>query len=63
VSGVAKRQNIDIVTWGALQQMTERFFETYCEEAWVYISAENLQNGKTPEGFNISQLQADISAL
>jgi hypothetical protein len=63
VSGVAKRQNIDVITWGALQQMTEAFFEKYCEEAWVYVSAENLKNGKSPEGFNIAQLQADIGSL
>ena len=63
ICGVAKRTNIDIVTWGALQQMKERFFQTYCDEAWVYISAENLKNGQTPEGFNAAQLQADLAAL
>jgi hypothetical protein len=63
ISGVAKRANIDIVTWGAVQQMTERFFETYCDEAWVYVSTENLKNGVSPEGFNITQLQTDIASL
>jgi hypothetical protein len=60
---VAKRDNIDIVTWGALQQMTERFFTTYCDEAWAYVSEENLRGGKDPEGFDLAQLRADLAAV
>jgi hypothetical protein len=61
---VARRDNIDVVTWGALQQMTERFFTEYCDEAWAYVSTENLSStGQTPEGFNIDQLRADLAAL
>jgi hypothetical protein len=60
---VAKRNNIDIVTWGALQEMTVAFFTTYCDEAWTYISTENLQANKSPEGFDLQQLQADLAAL
>lgn len=60
---VAKRQNIDIVTWGALQQMTVEFFEKYCDEAWAYLSTENLQKEKSPEGFNLSQLKEDLAKL
>lgn len=60
---VAKRDDIDVVTWGALQQMTERFFQTYCDEAWAYISGENLEAGKDPEGFDLTQLRADLAQL
>jgi hypothetical protein len=60
---VAKRQNIDIVTWGVLQQMTVEFFEKYCDEAWAYLSTENLQKEKNPEGFNLSQLKEDLAKL
>jgi hypothetical protein len=60
---VAKRDDIDVVTWGALQQMTERFFQTYCDEAWAYVSTEDLQSGKDPEGFDLTQLRADLAAL
>lgn len=60
---VGKRQNIDIVTWGALQQMTQAFFETYCDEAWTYISTEDLAGGHDLEGFDLEQLQADLKAL
>jgi hypothetical protein len=60
---VAKRDVIEVVTWGALQGMTEAFFTTYCDEAWAYLSTEDLQNGVDPEGFNLTQLRADLAAL
>ncbi len=60
---VGKRQNIDVVTWGALQQMTQAFFETYCDEAWTYISTEDLTGGRTLDGFDLEQLRADLKAL
>ena len=52
------------VTWGKIQPMTYSFFTTYCEEAWAILSTEFL-NGKgvSPEGFNLSQLQADLTAI
>jgi hypothetical protein len=52
------------VTWGQVQKMTVKFFQTYCEEAWAILSQEML-NGKglSPEGFNLAQLQADLTAV
>jgi hypothetical protein len=63
VCAVARRMNIDVVTWGALQQMTEHFFTTYCDEAWAYVSPEDLRDGHDPEGFDLAQLKADLAAL
>jgi hypothetical protein len=60
---VGKRENIEVVTWGALQEMTVEFFEKYCDEAWAYISTENLKQEKSPEGFNLEQLKTDLSKL
>lgn len=60
---IARRENLEIVTWGALQGMTLAFFEQYCDEAWAYISTEDLQADKDPEGFDLSQLKADLAAL
>jgi len=60
---IAKRANIEIVTWGALQQMTVGFFETYCDEAWAYISSEDLSKQENPDGFNLSQLKQDLAEL
>lgn len=52
------------VTWGKIQKMTVDFLTTYCEEAWAILSQEFI-NGKgvSPEGFNLSQLQADLAAI
>src|SRR5205807_10604879 len=56
--------NLQVVTWGALQQMTQAFFEKYCDEAWAYVSVEDLDGkGLDPEGFNVEQLQADLAGL
>lgn len=60
---VAKRANIDVVTWGTLQPMTVEFFETYCDEAWAYISTDDLQQGVDPDGFSLAQLKEDLAAL
>jgi hypothetical protein len=60
---VAKRDNFDCVTWGRLQQMTAQFYTKYCDEAWAILSPEMLKSGKSPEGFDLAQLQSDIAAL
>ena len=51
------------VSWGKRQLMTETFLKTYCDEAWAYVSTENLVNQKSPEGFDYAQLQADLAGL
>jgi len=51
------------VTWGKVQPMTFRFFAHYADEAFGYISNEDLVNGKSPAGFNVTQLKKDLAAL
>jgi hypothetical protein len=63
VCAVGKRRNLEVVSWGALQQMTPRFFHAYCDEAWAYVSTEDLRSGRSPEGFDLAQLKADLKAL
>jgi len=60
---VAYRTNLECVTWGRIQQMTESFYRTYCDEAWAILSPEMLKAGKSLEGFNLADLQADLKAL
>jgi len=60
---VAHRENLEVVTWGRVQQMTPAFLERYNDESIVYLSPEMLTAGKSPEGFNLVQLQADLAAL
>jgi hypothetical protein len=44
--------------------MSVEFFVKYCTEAWAKLSLEFI-NGKgvSPEGFNLTQLQADLAAI
>jgi hypothetical protein len=60
---VADRGNLVCVTWGRLQQMTLQFYKKYCDEAWAILSPEMLKGGLSLEGFDITQLQIDLSAL
>ncbi|MRH85984.1 hypothetical protein GFY24_00640 [Nocardia sp. SYP-A9097] len=63
---VVGRRNgaIDVITWGRVQSMSESFYRKYADEAVVYLSPEYLTgNGLTPEGLNIVQLRADLTAV
>lgn len=54
---------IYVVTWGQVQKMTWGFYKKYADEALAYLSPEFLTNGKSLEGFNLVQLQADLNKL
>ena len=54
---------VTIVTWGAKQLMTKAFYEEYCDEAWAYVSTEDLVEGATLDGFDLAELQEDLNAL
>jgi hypothetical protein len=57
-------RGVTVVTWGALQVMTWSFWEAYCDEAYAIISNDYLTGKKeTPDGFNMTQLQADLQDL
>jgi hypothetical protein len=56
--------NFVVVTWGKIQLMTPRFYKKYCDEVVAYVSDEALlAGGKTLDGFNLAELQADLNAL
>lgn len=52
-----------VVTWGAVQKMSWGFFKKYNDESVGYLSTEFLLNGKSLEGFNLTELTADLAAL
>jgi len=54
---------LDVITWGALHQMSPEFYQANCDEVVAYLTIENLISGRTPEGFDLAQLQADLAAL
>jgi hypothetical protein len=63
VVGRVSSGNFLVVTWGALQLVTPEFLDTYVDEAYAYLSTEDLIKGKTLEGFDVDQLEADLNAL
>jgi len=57
-------RGVTCVTWGALQKMTWSFWEAYCEEAYAILSKDMLTGKKkSPQGFSLQQLEADLSDL
>ncbi len=57
-------RTLTVVTWGALQRMTWRFWSTYCDEAYAVLSKDWLdKHGVNPEGFDLAALENDLSAL
>lgn len=51
------------VTWGRLQPVEAAFLVKYCDEAFAPLSSENRLRGKTLEGFDATQLAADLAGL
>jgi hypothetical protein len=51
-----------VVTWGALQQMTWRWWLTYAEEAYAVIASEIKARGAF-RGLNFAALDRDFAAL
>lgn len=52
-----------IVTWGALQDVTEEWLSKYLIEVVGIVSPEYLVNNKSPLGFDLGALMADQEAL
>lgn len=49
-----------VVTWGRVQLMTDRFLAKYCDEAYVYLSTDELCDGVNLVGANLAELQTDM---
>ena len=56
-------EEVQVVTWGALQGMTERFYRAFSDESYAMLSMEDLNGGKSLEGFDVTALQSDLAAL
>jgi hypothetical protein len=54
---------LHVVSWGAIQRMTEAFLTQYCDEAVAYVSQECLLDQKSPEGFAYDDLISDLAVL
>ena len=61
---IAHRKHVECVTWGRVQPMGTRFLEHYVDEAWAIVSPDFLNAaGESPQGFNLTQLTADLAQL
>jgi hypothetical protein len=57
-------EGVTVVTWGALKRMTWAFWDKYVDEAYAVLSQDFVNGqGKTPEGFNLAELAADLLAV
>jgi len=65
IPGVAYRNgDIEVVTWGEVVPMTMAFLSRYCDEAWVMVSQEVIDDtGRTPEGFDFLALREALNSL
>jgi len=62
--GVGRRGgDINAITWGKTQLVTPAAYEEFNDEAFVYLTEENLVNGRDLEGFDLATLRADLKAL
>ena len=66
--GYYQDPTIDLVyalcTWGEIVYITAAALDAYCDERYVSILPAWLaHDGKTPSGFNMKQLQADLEEL
>jgi hypothetical protein len=51
------------MTWGAIVAVSFAFVEGCCDEAYGLLSPQWLEKGKSPTGFDLAQLTADLAAL
>jgi len=55
---------VAVITWGNVLYMTWEFYNIYCDEAYAIISIDWLnQSGKTIEGFDMQQLDKDLTEI
>lgn len=63
-ASASKTGTITIGTWGRPWRMSAAAYKHYNDESYVYLSEEFINGaGKTIDGFNLVQLQNDLSAV
>jgi hypothetical protein len=64
VKGSASAELLEIVTWGETRTLTFAGFDQNCDELYVTLPPEWINDhGLAPNGLNMSQLAADLSAI
>ena len=59
IMGRLRSHELTLITWAKRQTMTDAFFQKYCDEAWAYVSPEEITRvtKENYEGFSLSQLE------
>lgn len=52
-----------VATWGERIWVSEAFFDAYAIEAWAVLSPSWLKGDRTPNGFDLDALKADLAAV
>lgn len=63
VTGRDSRAEIGVITWGRRQAMSRTFYETYADEAWAMVSADELRAGVNRRGLDLAGLTAALKQL
>lgn len=56
-------EGVTVITWGALLKASWDFIDAYCDEAYAALAPEIVGAGRSPEGFDITQLEADLNSV
>ncbi len=54
---------VTVVSWGNEILVSWRWLSAYIDEAWAPLSKDWIAAGKSPSGFDLAALQADLAAL
>jgi hypothetical protein len=51
------------ITWGQKKRLTWAWWEDYCTESYAPLGSLWMPNGRSPEGFDLVTLKADLAAV
>jgi hypothetical protein len=56
-------RSLTVVSWGRLKEMTWSFWDRYCDEVYCLLSADFLERGEAPNGFDLAALKRDLELV
>jgi hypothetical protein len=58
------RPGVELITWGAVYAATQNFCNCYVDEMYAVVTKDWIEaNGKSPSGFDITTLMADMQSV
>lgn len=54
---------VSVISWGQVYRMTWAFWNQFVDEAHALLLATWIRNNKTPSGFDLAGMQADLAAI